>query len=548
MNRFLFSFIRFRQVIHSRIEVLRQNEHLRVLLAYGLLGVTLFVMGWGINKFGEIFPEFKVLAAILSIVAGMVFAVATLLHRALIVNALVKPVMTWVTASWCRLGAIAALSAFLCLLAWWLIFAAVETIDLTGSERASDQHCRLALDSVLWKAQVTVQCSDKLRRIWAPRPICELTKHWGRREASLWRDKVGPIPCKREELGDRLICTRPVAPVLAQAKVRLLIYFQLSKGEPYEIVIRNAFRESLESRLKDRYDIVFEEGQGTKQSYWNLQDVWKGKVANIVARYPSTAYVVTVGSDASSAMLDYDIDESLSESKNSQYRGILLLGVTDPIRAGYAQSDAASGIPRRAVVRYGTGADDWAYNVLRVFDENSLPYKPEFIYDETQLQDSWVAEDLIKSPLNRARIVVNGPLPGNLTVDDLAPGKVYFAWYALDTLITEHFVKLDDYLIVPSTYSEANVQRFGVVVSIKDEEVGETGAEFLATAILGDKRLEELPTRGPPFHIWLNCTAVERKKIPLSPGLRAEHVIFVPDAGETVPRTDCLPREPLIIH
>jgi TIR domain len=324
------------------------------------------------------------------------------------------------------------------------------------------------------------------------------------------------------------------------ARPHLRVFFQMSKSLEYEKVIRDGFRKGLEARVGSQYDIAFEEGTGTRQSYWSSRDTWRDIADEIVVRHPDTNYIVTVGSDATSAMVDNAISERLAAAKDSGYKGMLILGVTDPMRAGFANMDSATGISGRAVVRYGSGANDWAGTILHALDESRLAHKPEFIYTTDQLQDSWVAAELAGSRLNGGRIHMTGPIKGKLTLARLDPKKIYFAWYALDELVDSYSSKMLDYRIVPSTYTEANVQNFGLVVSPLDAEVGERGAEYLAKAILEGTPLETLPTQGPRFHTWINCSAVEKKGIPLSPWLKPAEVHFVADAGQATARTDCL--------
>jgi hypothetical protein len=265
-------------------------------------------------------------------------------------------------------------------------------------------------------------------------------------------------------------------------------------------------------------------------------------VDDIVVGYPSTCFVVTVVSDAGSALVVFAIADRLASAPGSDFRGLLILGVSDPMRAGFALLDSATGIPGRAVVRYGSGANDWAGTILRALDESRLRQKPEFIYSTEQLQDSWVAAELAGSKLNGDRIKITGPIQGKLSLEHLDREKIYFAWYALDALVDSYSSKMLDYHIVPSTYTDSNVRNFGVVVSPLDEEIGERGARYLAQALLEGTPLESLPTQGPAFHIWINCSAVERKNIPLSPRLGPAEVTFVPDSGQSVARTDCLER------
>jgi TIR domain-containing protein len=324
------------------------------------------------------------------------------------------------------------------------------------------------------------------------------------------------------------------------ARQKLRVFFQMSKSLEYEKVIRDGFHKGLEARVGSQYDVDFDEGTGTRESYWSSREAWRDIVDEIVVRHPDTHYIVTVGSDATTAMIDNAIADRLAAAKDSGYKGMLILGVTDPMRAGFANMDSATGIAGRAVVRYGSGANDWAGTILHALDETRLTHKPEFIYSTDQLQDSWVAAELAGSRLNGSRIHMTGPLKGKLTLAQLDPKKIYFAWYALDELVDSYSSKMLNYRIVPSTFTEANVQNFGLVVSPVDAEVGDLGAKYLAEAVLKRTPLESLPTQGPRFHTWINCTAVEKKNLPLSPRLKPEEVQFVADAGQATARSDCL--------
>jgi hypothetical protein len=342
--------------------------------------------------------------------------------------------------------------------------------------------------------------------------------------------------------GSRVAATgaEPATAGTTAGRQKLRIFFQMSKSLEYEKVIRDGFRKGLESRVGSRYDITFEEGTGTRDSYWSNRKAWSDIGDEIVVRHADSDYLVTVGSDATTAMIEYKIADRLASAAGSGYKGMLILGVTDPMRAGFANMDSATGIPGRAVVRYGSGANDWAGTILHALDESRLASKPEFIYSTDQLQDSWVAAELAGSRLNGSRIHMTGPLKGKLALEQLDPKKIYFAWYALDELVDSYSSKMLSYRIVPSTYTVANVQNFGLVVSPVDAEVGDRGAEYLSEAILKGTPLESLPTQGPRFHTWVNCTAVEKKNLPLSPQLKPSEVQFVADAGQTRARSDCL--------
>ena len=337
------------------------------------------------------------------------------------------------------------------------------------------------------------------------------------------------------------VASTPAAPAQREP---LFVYLQMSKDLGYETVMRTGFRHRLQELLSDRYDIEFHEGRGLPESFWQAKDKWRDIADEIVGSYPGTAFLVTFGSDASSAMIEFDVGKRLAALPRSKFRGHLIVGVTDPMRAGYARQDSMTGVPLRAAVRYGSGANDWAGTILRAFDASRLQHKPALIYAEAQKQDEWVAQDLHGSALNGEQIEIIGPLPGELKIEDLMPDRVYFAWFALDELVDHFSHKLARYLIVPSTFTPQNVRNFGVVVGPIDAEIGAKGADYLRDALIDGTPLDHLPTRGPDFHIWINCSAVERKQIPLSPTLRRSDVMFVADENAEAPREDCIAQSP----
>lgn len=500
----------------------REKLHVREPIALIALAVTVFVTVWGTTEVVRRCRETQNLALAYWSVVVIVVAAKSASERSYSEThwlvGLTQSLTAWATVSWRKLAAALTLSAVVCLFAWVGLFRGLFQVHVADVSTPPDPDCRVG-----WLL-VRVPCSDKDVEVWAPL-----------RAVAVYQNGL-PTPCARN---GRMFECAPSTPPGTQPE-DLHIYFQMSKELAYEKVIRKAFQDELQRRLGTRHDVKVEEATGTKEAYWVAGEAWKDIADEIVNNHPDTQYIVTVGSDASSAMIDLKVGERLAAA-SSRFKGLLILGVSDPVRAGYAVLSDRTGVEGRAVVRYGTGATDWANTVLRAFDQAKLIKKPAFIYDDQQKQDSWVADELKGAPVNGPKIDVIGPKKGALAREDLEPGRVYFAWYALDALVDQPSSHLKDYLIVPSTYDDANTRNFGVVVSVTDQEVGEKGASYLARALLEKSSLAQLPTRGPEFRIWINCSAVERKAIPLSPSLRRSEVTFVSDHAGEPPREDCVP-------
>jgi len=507
------------------------QSRIRAAIVLVLLAATVFILAWGTLTVVETSPQARNLAIALWLVGIVMISLSGVRLKSVTddtwIVAFVRAYGKWAGMSWTRLALSVVGSAAIWYVAWQGLFAATVTVQPVSRDASSRVQC-----AVGW-ALVKAPCADKPSQIWAPT-----------RQVNLYLGST-VSPCTR--VGSTYACAgvAPEAaaretPRPASEKLDLSVYFQMSKALEYERSIRDGFVKGLESRLGSRYNIVINQGIGTTSSYWNSVDRWRDIVDEIINRQPLTQYVVTVGSDAATAMIELDAESKFRNVPNSRFAGFLFLGVSDPMRGGLAARESATGIPGRAAVQYGSGANDWAATILHVVDEQRLLHKPELIYDTSQLQDSWVAAQLQSSPLNGDRVEITGPIEGNLSLEDLQENHIYFAWYSLDALVESYSSRMDHFLIIPSTFSEANTRNFGVVVSVNDMEVGDTGAKYLAMSLTEGRDLAELPTVGPPFHIWINCSAVERKGIPLSPELRRSEVSFVPDAGERVARNDCV--------
>lgn len=507
------------------------QSRIRAWIVLVLLAITVFILAWGTLTVVETSPQARNLAIALWLVFIVVISLSGVRLKSVTddtwIVAFVRACSKWAGMSWTRLALSIMGSAATWYLAWQGLFTATVTVQPVSLDTASRFQC-----AVGW-ALVKAPCPDTPAPIWAPT-----------RQVNLYLE--GTVsPCKR--VGSTYTCagvSPDVAalekPALPSEKADLYVYFQMSKALEYERSIRDGFVQGLEARLGDSYNIVVNQGIGTTSSYWNSVDRWRDIVDEIINRQPLTQYIVTVGSDASTAMIELDAKGKFNSLPSSQFAGFLFLGVSDPMRGGLAARESSTGIAGRAAVQYGSGANDWAATILHAVDEQRLLHKPELIYDTSQLQDSWVAAQLQSSPLNGDRVDITGPIEGNLSLADLQENHIYFAWYSLDALVESYSSRMDNFLIIPSTFSEANTRNFGLVVSVDDIEVGDTGAEYLAISLAESRDLAELPTVGPPFHIWINCSAIERKGIPLSPQLRRSEVTFVPDAGERVARDDCV--------
>lgn len=507
------------------------QSKIRAAIVLVLLAITVFILAWGTLTVVETSPQARNLAIALWLVGIVMISLSGVRLKSVTddtwIVALVRSYGNWAGMSWTRLAVSAIASVIIWYGAWLTLFAANVTVQPVPDQAASGSQC-----AVGW-ALIKEPCSDTPLQIWAPM-----------RQVNLYLgDFVSP--CQR--IGSTYSCADPVpeaasrqSAVPATERPDLHVYFQMSKALEYERSIYDGFVEGLESRLGSRYNIIVKQGIGTTSSYWNAPDRWRDIVDEIIAREPLTQYIVTVGSDAASAMIELGAESKFRSLPDSRFVGFVFLGVSDPMRAGLAERESATGIPGRAAVQYGSGANDWAATILHALDEERLVHTPELIFDTTQLQDSWVAAQLQSSPLNGDRVEITGPIEGKLSVEDLQENHIYFAWYSLDTLVESYSSRMDKLLIIPSTFSEANARNFGVVVSVNDFEVGDTGASYLAASLTEGRDLMELPTTGPPFHIWINCSAVERKGIPLSPALRRSEVSFVADAGARVVRNDCV--------
>jgi hypothetical protein len=115
---------------------------------------------------------------------------------------------------------------------------------------------------------------------------------------------------------------------------------------------------------------------------------WKVFINNIYATYAGqhVDYVVTVGTFASIAVRKFDLVKELDA------KGLIFLGVTDPVRAGLVKSiDGRHEESEVAGSRYGSGGIDYGKTLGSLFRPEQ---KLVFVYDKRTPQDTYVASDI----------------------------------------------------------------------------------------------------------------------------------------------------------
>jgi hypothetical protein len=316
----------------------------------------------------------------------------------------------------------------------------------------------------------------------------------------------------------------------------------LSEHLTYETTISDGLKTRLRSKLGQR--VAFEgDVLGFRGNYRHTpteKEQWRAEIKRIADRYSSTIeldYIVTVGSLATNAVIDYGPD-LLFRHRMGLDRGVVAIGLTDPIRLGFVSGESPGGMPGRAAVQYGSGAANWGMLVSDLFLEKDQPRerRPTFIYDGVHPQDEWVAAGL--STLVRDRIQIQRIKGREVKVEDLRSDKaVYFAWYALDALVEQKVTELTTRTIVPSTFNAINLENFGVVVSVKDSEVGQAGADIITDAVVEGRQLQTFDVGKPAFYTWIDCSVVRRRGFKLSSTLKRNAKMILRPEGDD----SCLP-------
>lgn len=316
--------------------------------------------------------------------------------------------------------------------------------------------------------------------------------------------------------------TEMAASKLIDGKKTLNVVIVMSEGAPYERTIIASFLERLKKESKVRvhappaYDGAFIPPRSREG-----QMKWKEITDDIRARYrdKDIDYVVTAGTFASTAIMDAGIINDLHA------KGLIFLGVTDPVRAGLVKSlDQRHENTKIAGVRYGSGGDQYGKEIASLFPREQ---KLVFVYDENTPQDTYVASDLNylkQNGYDQFEIrPFNRPVDPNDLGDPYGPNdtqEIYFAWYGLDNMLRKPggVTALKVKWVIPSTYTEENKKDAGIVVSVDDQKVGELGADILLNNYFNPSyNLGDEPVAAPPFKTWLDCKTIHRKGILLAP-------------------------------
>ena len=231
--------------------------------------------------------------------------------------------------------------------------------------------------------------------------------------------------------------------------------------------------------------------------------------------------MVTVGTFASIAVRKFNLVKELDA------KGLIFLGVTDPVRAGLVKSiDGRHEDSEIAGARYGSGGIDYGKTLGSLFRPEQ---KLVFVYDKRTPQDTYVASDItyLKETNGDNRFELRGlerPVESGDLGDPNSPNdthEIYFAWYGLDDILSDigGIEILKEKRVTPSTYSPEILQAAGIVVSVDDQKVGELGADILLKNYLdANKKLGDEPVAMPPFKIWTDCDTINRKGIKLISG------------------------------
>ncbi len=309
---------------------------------------------------------------------------------------------------------------------------------------------------------------------------------------------------------------------LIDGKKKLNVVIVLSEGAPYERTIIDSFLGRLKEENKvsvhapPAYDGAFIPPRSIEG-----QMKWKEITDDIRSRYrdKDIDYLVAAGTFASTAIMDADLINALHA------KGLIFLGVTDPVKAGLVKSiDQRYEDSRIAGVRYGMGGYEYGKAIASLFPPEQ---KLVFVYDENTPQDSYVASDLNYLKQNGYDQFVirpfNRPVEPNDLGDPNGPNdtqEIYFAWYGLDNMLRKPggVAALKEKWVIPSTYTVENKKDAGIVVSVDDQKIGELGADILLKNYLNpNHKLGYEPVVTPPFKAWFDCETIHRKGMRLAP-------------------------------
>lgn len=306
----------------------------------------------------------------------------------------------------------------------------------------------------------------------------------------------------------------------------------MGENVPYEREIVRGFMQRLDEGLRSRRvthvahpDVVPKYvGTFASPNSDGGRATWNEVIEDIRRSYPkgSIDYFVTLGTFASLAIKQSNLIYEL------EAQGMIYLGVTDPKKAGLEIQYKIAG------VRYGTGGLDYGKKISELFVPDQ---RLVFIYQrqDGNIQDQAIVGDLealneeyarTEPSFRRPRFDIR-PIDGLIDVGTLkladrnnpVESEIYFAWYGLDNILSQenksslHNPRL---WIVPSTYSEKNLNLAGVIVTVDDAVVGSLGADMILSRIDDPAvPLEVMPVGTLGFRIWIKRDALERKGMKL---------------------------------
>ena len=222
-------------------------------------------------------------------------------------------------------------------------------------------------------------------------------------------------------------------------------------------------------------------------------------------------FFVTLGTYSTQAVMR----DGILGRFNSQ---LIYLGVTDPEYVHF------KGNPDTAGVQYGTGGEDYGQMMDALFKPKQ---RLVFLFNQGTQQDEIFSRNLIELnekfasdavSMRRAPRFEFDIKPRGVDIelfhiqkpDEANPfeSPIYFAWYGLDIILGKNGncaeISEKKLWVVPSTYSTANLNAAGVIVSVVDEHVGELGADIVLKKI-DDPQLDlaQMPVMQTPFRTWI---------------------------------------------
>lgn len=352
-------------------------------------------------------------------------------------------------------------------------------------------------------------------------------------------------------------------------KEPLSVMIVYSEKAPYEEVIVNSFIKHLESKVGNVNlsiigpifnmdgDVITPGGSCQAKSDAEIRTAWADQINRVMDRTnvknKKIDYFVTLGTYVSNLILK----GNLVSTHNA--KGVLFLGVTDPVEAGLINcyknrnnikscvNNSKKGLAAAnrdagrikddniAGVRYGSDKNEDYGNTIGSVFSSDPEQKLVFVHDTIRYpQDGYVATHLKKykegkDPRFKLRdegVDKNGDGISDVLIglEHLAPTQpnshqeVYFAWYGLDNILRNTTKSMGDEIlrgkwVVPSTYSVDNLNKAGVVVSVNDQEVGKLGADIVFESYLHPElNLGDIDIGTPKYKIWLDCSVIKNDK------------------------------------